>query len=117
MHPGRLIIEINVKNDISDDFYFDYKAVQSNLTKKIISNLRHKLKIMIFNIMTIRKKTGLVPPTLHYCGHNAKKIGTKKMFVENFHAAYSKWPLIRCTNTVAALKHNAVPWFQFPCFF
>ena len=29
MHPGRLIMVINiVYNDISDNFYFDYKAVQ-----------------------------------------------------------------------------------------
>ena len=31
MHPGRLIMEINiVKNDISDNFYLDYKAIQSD---------------------------------------------------------------------------------------
>ena len=29
MHPGRLIMEVNiVYNDISDNFYFEYKAVQ-----------------------------------------------------------------------------------------
>ena len=29
MHPGRLIMDINnVLNDISDNFYFDYKAVK-----------------------------------------------------------------------------------------
>ena len=29
MHPGRLIMDINnVLNDISDNFYFDHKAVQ-----------------------------------------------------------------------------------------
>jgi len=34
MDPGRLIMEINVvQNDISDDFYFGNKAVQSNLTE------------------------------------------------------------------------------------
>ena len=38
----------------------------------------NKLKIMIFNFMAKRKKSGLVPTTLHYCGHNAKKIGPKK---------------------------------------
>ena len=49
-----------------------------------------KLKIMIFNFMAKIKKSGHVPPTLHYCGHNAKRI-----FVENLQAAYSNWPLIR----------------------
>ena len=44
----------------------------------------NKLKIMIFNFMAIRKKTGLVPPTLHYCGHNAKKIGPKKSLLKIF---------------------------------
>ena len=29
--PGRLIMNINVQNDISDNFHFDHKAVQSNL--------------------------------------------------------------------------------------
>ena len=49
----------------------------------------NKLKIMIFNFMGKRNKSGLVPPTLHYCGHNAKKKNlTKKIFVENLHAAY-----------------------------
>ena len=39
MHPGRLIMDINVvQNDISDKFYFDYKAVQLNLTKLIENN-------------------------------------------------------------------------------
>ena len=37
---------------------------------------------MIFNFMAIRKKSGLVPPTLHYCGHNAKKIGPKKSLLK-----------------------------------
>ena len=57
----------------------------------------NKLKIMIFNFMAKRKKSGLIPPTLQYCGHNAKKNRTKKIFVENLHAAYSDWPLIRST--------------------
>ena len=51
-------------------------------------NLLNKLKIMIFNFMAKRKKSDLVPPTLHYCGHNAKVNRTKKIFVENLHAAY-----------------------------
>ena len=51
----------------------------------------NKLKIMIFNLMAIRKKSGVVPPALHYCGRNAKKIGPK-ISVENFHAAYT-YPL------------------------
>ena len=45
-------------------------------------NLMNKLKIMVFNFMAKRKKTGLVPPTLHYCGHNAKKIGAKKSLLK-----------------------------------
>ena len=46
---------------------------------------------MIFNFMAIRNKSGLVPPTLHYCGQNAKKKNwTKKIFVENLHAAHRK---------------------------
>ena len=52
-------------------------------------NLMNKLKIMIFNFMAKRKKSGHVPPTLHYCGHNAKKNRTKKIFVENLHATYT----------------------------
>ena len=52
---------------------------------------------MILNFMAKIKKSGLVPPTLHYCGQNAKKIGPKNIFVENLHAAYCKWPLIHCT--------------------
>ena len=39
MHPARLIMEINiVQNGISDNFYFDNKAVQSNLTELKISD-------------------------------------------------------------------------------
>ena len=44
-----------------------------------ILNLMNKLKIMILNFMAKRKKSGLVPPTLHYCGHSAKKIGPKNL--------------------------------------
>ena len=47
--------------------------------------------------MPKRKRSGLVPPTLYCCGHNAKKNRTKKIFIENLHAAYSNWPLIRST--------------------
>ena len=40
MHPGRLIMGINVVlNDISENFYFDHKAVQSNLTELFFSDL------------------------------------------------------------------------------
>ena len=44
----------------------------------IFLNLMNKFKLMIFNFIAKRKKWSLVPPTLHYCGHNAKKIGLKK---------------------------------------
>ena len=44
--------------------------------------------------MAIRKKSDLVPPTLHYCGHTA----------------YCKWPLIRCTIQHGHL-HQAIPYF------
>ena len=55
MHPGRLIMDINVVlNDISEKFYFDNKAVQSNLTKLLFLNLMNKLKIMIFNSMALK---------------------------------------------------------------
>ena len=61
IHPGRLIIEINVvQNDISDNFYSIHKVVQSNLTELFCLNLMNKLKIMIFNFMAKRKKSGLV---------------------------------------------------------
>ena len=43
--------------------------------------------------MAIRKKSGLVPPTLHYCGHNAKKIGPKKYLLK----ICTLHTLIRCT--------------------
>ena len=36
---------------------------------------------MIFNFMA-KKKSGLVPPTLYYCGHNANKIGPKKSLLK-----------------------------------
>ena len=55
-----------------------------------------RLKIMISNFIAIRKESGLVPPTLYYCGHNAKKNRTKKIFVENLHAAYTYPLLIEC---------------------
>ena len=45
--------------------------------------------------MAKRKKSGLFTPTLHYCGHNEKKNRTKKIFVENLHAAYP-YPLHYC---------------------
>ena len=70
-------------------------------------NLMNKLKIMIFNFMAKRKKWGLVPPILHYCGHNAKKIGPKKSDQKNL-----CWKFARCiplsaplyTSTTAALR-------------
>ena len=40
------------------------------------------MKIIIFNFIAIIKKSGVVPPTLHYRGHNAKKIGPKKSFLK-----------------------------------
>ena len=43
----------------------------------------NQLKKMIFNFMAIREKSGLVPPTLHYCGHNGKKSDQNNLFVEN----------------------------------
>ena len=46
--------------------------------------------------MAIRKKSGLVPPTLHYCGHNAKKIGPKKSLLK----ICTLHTLIRCTKAV-----------------
>ena len=50
MHPRRLIMEINyVINEISDNFYSDYKAVRSNLTELFFQTLMNKLKITIFN--------------------------------------------------------------------
>ena len=49
---------------------------------------------MIFNIMAKRKKSGVVPPTLHYCGHNAKKIGPKKSLLK----IYTLHTLIRSTS-------------------
>ena len=48
---------------------------------------------MIFNFMAKRKKSGLVSPTLHYCGHNAKKIGPKKSLLK----ICTLQTLIRCT--------------------
>ena len=45
-------------------------------------NLMNKLIIIIFNFMEKREKLGLVPPTLHYCGHNAKKIVPKKSLLQ-----------------------------------
>ena len=54
MHPERLIIDINVVYKyISDNFYFDYKTLQVNLTelfKKIVTN---ELKMMIFSSIGI----------------------------------------------------------------
>ena len=50
MHPERLIMKINVvQNNISDNFYFDDKAVRSNLTELFFKTLMNKLKITIFN--------------------------------------------------------------------
>ena len=40
-------------NNISDNFYFDYKAVQSNPTELFFLNFMNVLKISIFNSMTI----------------------------------------------------------------
>ena len=54
----------------------------------------NELKIMIFHFMAIRKKSGLVPPTLHYCGHNAKKSEQKNLC----------WKFARCVHLSAALR-------------
>ena len=56
-------------------------------------NLMNKLKIMIFNFMAKRKKWGLVPPTLRYCGHNAKN-AKSLLKICTLHN------LIRCTSGV-----------------
>ena len=40
-------------NEISDNFYFDYKAVKLNQTELFLKNLMNKMKIMIFNFMAI----------------------------------------------------------------
>ena len=54
MHPGRLMIEINVvQNDIFDNFDFDHKAVQSNLTELLFLNLMNKLKTFFSGFPTI----------------------------------------------------------------
>ena len=54
MHPRELIMVINlVQNEISDNFYADYKAAQSNVTELYILNLMNKFKIMISNAMAI----------------------------------------------------------------
>ena len=58
---------------------------------------------MIFNFMAIRKKSGLVPPTLHYCGHNAKKkIGPKKSLLK----ICTLHTLIRCTYVICRNTNN-----------
>ena len=45
MHPGKLIMDTNVvQNDISDNFYCDHKAVQSNLTELFVLYLMNKLR-------------------------------------------------------------------------
>ena len=46
---------------------------------------------MIFNFMAKIKKSGLVPATLHYCGHNVKKIGPKTSLLK----IYTQHTLIR----------------------
>ena len=50
MHPGRLIMQINVvQNYISDNFYFDHKIVRTNLTEIFFLTHTNKLKITISN--------------------------------------------------------------------
>ena len=50
MHPGTLIMEINVVlNNISDNFYFDYEVVKSNLTEQFFLNHTNKLKIFYYH--------------------------------------------------------------------
>ena len=53
-----------------------------------------------------KKKSGLVPSTLHYCGHNAKKIGPKKSLLKI-------WTLHTVSGHLsAALFHGfVVLWF------
>ena len=49
VHPRKLIMKIKVVNDISDNFYFDHKAVRSNLTELFFKTLMNKWKITTFN--------------------------------------------------------------------
>ena len=89
-------------------------------------NLMNKLKIMIFNFMVKRNKSGLVPPTVHYCGHNAKKIGAKKSLLKictlhtvsgHLSAALSQ-NIVSSLSSFSNMKHTfqSVPPFR-SCFF
>ena len=57
MHPERLSMEISlVQNYIYDNFYFDHKAAQSNLTELFFLNLSKKtggghLEILTFSVI------------------------------------------------------------------
>ena len=50
MNPERLIMKINiVKNYISDNFYFDHKAVRSNLTELFFYYLLALIRLICGN--------------------------------------------------------------------
>ena len=54
MYPRELIMKFKViYKVVSDNFYFDHNAVQSNLTVLLFLNPMNKLKIMVFNFMAI----------------------------------------------------------------
>ena len=74
MHHGRFIIEINVvQNDISDNFYFDHKAVQSNLTELFFLNLMNKFKTFFSDFPSELNYNFLT----HVIAHLYKHIGEK----------------------------------------
>ena len=52
---------------------------------------------MIFNFMAKNKKIRSCSTNTTLLWTQCKKNRNKKIFVENLHAAYCKWPLIRCT--------------------
>ena len=69
----------------------------------------NKLKIMIFNFME-KIRSCSTNTTLLWT--QCKKNRTKKNFVENLHAAYNNWPLIRSTiyvGTPGACRPRAPP--------
>ena len=55
MHPREFIMELKVvHNVVSDNFYFDYKAVRLNLTELFFQSLLNKLKLKLLRAIRAR---------------------------------------------------------------
>ena len=55
VYPRELIMKVKVvHNVVSDNFYFDYKAVRLNLTELFFQSLLNKLKLKLLRAIRAR---------------------------------------------------------------